>query len=96
MRTIVLNVHTDRRIPTSVVVIDIFTIHLGNVCGYSRRVSNWSHTDHGLCIGEEFTYRCKCNPGFDGLFCEKRHNLCYNLTCENGGSCQLDDEGIFI
>ncbi len=45
--------------------------------------------NNATCIDQIESYRCECEPGFSGNYCEKKINFCtkeYN-PCKNGATC---------
>lgn len=41
----------------------------------------------GTCESNGTTAACKCQPGFDPLFCANTTDLCTSKFCLNGGTC---------
>ncbi|CAF4406810.1 unnamed protein product, partial [Rotaria magnacalcarata] len=46
--------------------------------------------NYGRCVNEGASYRCQCDPGYEGSVCDRQIDLCASFTCYNGGRCHLD------
>lgn len=51
------------------------------------RANQISCTGNGLCIDQEQTFLCQCNPGFLGQLCEIV-DYCQEIDCSGQGLCQ--------
>ena len=43
---------------------------------------------NGFCLDKVNSYTCICPPGYNGMNCEVRNNVCASSPCLNGGTCQ--------
>ena len=44
---------------------------------------------HSQCIEIDLTtFRCDCEPGYEGVHCESLINYCLDVTCQNNGQCR--------
>ncbi|KFD70664.1 hypothetical protein M514_13620 [Trichuris suis] len=50
-------------------------------------------TNGGTCSKSDNVTKCVCQKGFTGDRCEIEMDACYNVTCQNGGTCMLKDDG---
>ena len=49
----------------------------------------------GRCIDEGIGFKCHCEPGFSGTYCEVNDDDCIHNPCLNGGAC-LDGVNEFV
>ena len=65
----------------------------GSLCEKDLRpCSNYVCIHNSICessIENPMEFKCKCQPNFEGLFCEE-NTICNNVTCQNGGYCIAD------
>ncbi|XP_039254307.2 protein jagged-1b-like [Styela clava] len=51
---------------------------------------------HGNCVSLHGNkYKCDCDRGFDGQYCQRNIDDCTHNSCQNGGTCVDDVNGFF-
>lgn len=52
--------------------------------------------EHGICTqhGED-GFRCICETGYEGEFCQQVKNHCHETECLNGGTCVSGEESFY-
>uniref|UniRef100_A0A5S6QT32 EGF-like domain-containing protein n=1 Tax=Trichuris muris TaxID=70415 RepID=A0A5S6QT32_TRIMR len=47
-----------------------------------------SSCKHGKCLQHSYdVFGCKCDPGYEGVTCDKNINECQSSPCQNGAEC---------
>ncbi|CAF5198296.1 unnamed protein product, partial [Rotaria magnacalcarata] len=50
----------------------------------------------GICQNKNSTsFQCTCAPGFTGITCNTKFDVCTSNPCSNGGTCQNLGNGLY-
>lgn len=55
-------------------------------CSTSKNDINKCH--HGVCINQTGSFKCYCEPGYTGLFCDADVDECLSHPCKNDAICR--------
>ncbi|GFR97028.1 fat cadherin, partial [Elysia marginata] len=69
---------------------------LGSRCSYGSFCLPNPCLHNGICVEGPNAPLCDCQPGYEGLYCEKTVDLCDPSPCHHGGTCHTMVDGSYF